>query len=74
MNNVKLRRIGTEVIVAVPEEWLNAAHLGDGDDVSLRVADGELILSAPEDRRQRLMRLAREGMDEYRDALAELAK
>lgn len=74
MKNVKLRRIGTEVLVVIPEEWLAAADLGDGDDVELRLANGELIVSAPGERRERLMRLAREGMDEYHDALAELAK
>lgn len=74
MMNAKLRRIGDEVVVALPEEWLKEARLGDGDDVTLRVTDGELVLSAADLDVDRAMEIARRGMRKYRNALAALAK
>ena len=74
MNTVKLRRIGDEVLLVLPEEWVRETGLGEGDQVVMRMADGELIVSTSDDRHELLMRYAREGMDEYKEALAELAK
>lgn len=74
MKMVRIRRIGDEVLLALPQDWVQEAGLADGDELSMRVADGELILSTSDHRHEQLMRYAREGMEEYREALAELAK
>ena len=74
MQNVKIRRVGDELAVILPQEWITEAKLAEGDELVASVSEGALNLTTPETRHQWLMRLAQEGMDEYREALAELAK
>jgi putative addiction module antidote len=74
MQNVKIRRVGNELAVILPEEWIAEAKLGEGDELVASVSDGALNLAPADGRHEWIMRLAREGMDEYREALVELAK
>lgn len=74
MRNVKICRVGDELAVMLPPEWIAEANLGEGDELVASVSKGALNLSTPDSQHEWMMRLAREGMDEYREALAELAK
>lgn len=74
MKNVKICRVDGELAVILPEEWITEANLVEGDELVASVSAGALNLATPNGQHEWLMTLAREGMDEYREALAELAK
>lgn len=69
-----IRRIGKELFVPVPKEALAALGLGEGDEIVAKSRDGVVELSAPSADFSRQMKLADEIMDEYAEALAELAQ
>ena len=73
MKNLEIRRVGDELAVILPKEWIDQAELGEGDELVARISEGTLSLATTDGRHEWLMSLAREGMDEYREALAELA-
>ena len=74
MKHLKLRKIGNSVGLIVPKETLEELGLSEGDELTATTLDGKLILEASDAEHARVMRVAREGMKRYRDALAELAK
>ncbi|HLS18763.1 MAG TPA: hypothetical protein VK090_03050 [Paracoccaceae bacterium] len=69
-----IRRIGKEFFVPVSEEALAALGLGEGDEIVAKSRDGVVELSAPAPDIESQLEIARQGMREYRNALAELAK
>lgn len=69
-----IRRIGKELFVPVSEEALAALGLGEGDEIVARARENVVELSAPAADFSRQMKLADEIMDEYAEALAELAQ
>ena len=59
----------------IPEDMLARLDLKAGDSLLLsQAADGSLVVKRAEPAQAEQMRLAREGMRNYRDALRELAK
>lgn len=69
----KIRRIGDALVVAVSEEMLAGLGLREGDEGVARAGDRVIELSAVAPGHERLMRLAEKIMDQYDEALAELA-
>lgn len=74
MKSVKICRVGDELAAILPKEWIAEAKLGEGDELVASVSEGALNLATADSHHEWIMGLAREGMDEYREALAELAK
>ena len=75
MNALKIRKVGNSLGVILPKEMLAELGLGEGDEVvATKQGAKSFNLSVPEPEFARQMELAREIMEEYRDALAELAK
>ena len=70
----KIRRVGNSLGLTLPKEMLDDLHLGDGAEVTVvRTPDG--ILVRPSDPTfDRAMAVYREGAEQYRNALRELAK
>lgn len=75
MKPLKIRKIGNSLGVILPKEMLAELGLGEGDEmIARRVGPRSFSLSLPDSEFGRQMALAEEIMDDYRDALAELAK
>lgn len=72
--NTVIRKIGNSEGVIIPKELLGKLNLKAGDFVSLDELDGKLMMQPSDDRFLRQMQIAREVMDKYKVALAELAK
>jgi putative addiction module antidote len=72
---IKLRPVGGSLGFELPGDVLGRWNLKVGDEMWLVEADdGTLRLSPASPDHDEQMRLAREGMSAYRDALRELAK
>ncbi len=75
MTAIKLLPVGGSLGFELPEDLLGRLKLKSGDMMWLTEAeDGTLRISAATPDHEVQMRLAREGMRDYRDALRELAK
>ena len=75
MKPLKIRKVGNSLGLILPKEMLDELGLGEGDEVfATKEGHKAFSISVPDDRHDEIMRLAREGMDEYAEALAELAK
>jgi putative addiction module antidote len=72
--NTTIRKIGNSEGVILPREILDRLHLKSGDKVDLVETEQGITLRRSEDRFERQMELARQVMDKYKVALAELAK
>jgi putative addiction module antidote len=72
--NVKLRKIGNSEGVILPKELLNRLNLRAGDELTVvETTEGFQLVPATADLAAQLA-AAREGMEQYRAALRELAK
>lgn len=67
MGGFKIERIGDTIAIRLSEDELKSLGLSVGDSVRVEA-------DAANARRERVMTIAREEMDYYADALAELAK
>ena len=75
MRELTLRPFGRSLGLEIPEDMLARLDLKAGDSLLLsQAADGSLVVKRAEPAQAEQMRLAREGMRNYRDALRELAK
>ena len=70
----KIERATQGFIVTLPEEMFAGLGLGAGDEIVVETAGNTIELSAPTPDFERQMQLAEEIMDEYAEALAELAR
>lgn len=71
----KVRRIGNSLGIVLPKEALQALKVEEGDTLYLTEAPQcSLRITANQPGFEEVMRIAREGMSRYRNALTELAK
>ena len=71
---VKARHIGNSVGFILPKEAVAHLNLKAGDEFFLTETQGGYQLSAYDPQFERELRLAAEGMEQYKNALRELAK
>jgi putative addiction module antidote len=75
VTELKIRQIGNSLGVVLPKETLNRLNLKSGDVLHLTEApDGSMRITPYDPEFEEQMRLAREGMGKFRNALRELAK
>ncbi len=75
MKPLKIRKVGNSLGMILPRELLAELGLGEGDEVMItKEGHKAFSLTVPEEEFSRQMEMAEEIMEEYRDALAELAK
>jgi putative addiction module antidote len=75
MTVITVRPVGESLGVELPADVLARLNLKIGDALLLsEAADGTLQIARADTSHDEQMRLAREGMRHYRDALSELAK
>jgi putative addiction module antidote len=75
MTVITLRPVGQSLGFELPADVLDRLNLKAGDPLLLsETADGTLRIARADAGHDEQMRLAREGMRDYRDALRELAK
>lgn len=72
---LKIRQIGNSLGVVLPKEALARLNLRIGDSLFLtETPDGSMRVTPYDPEFEAQMKLAREGMSAYRNALRELAK
>jgi putative addiction module antidote len=72
---MKVRKIGNSLGVVLPKEALQAMNVSEGDTIYLTEApEGSLRVTPEKPGFEDIMKMADEGMNEYRNALRELAK
>jgi len=75
MQHLKIRKIGNSLGVVLPKDVLARLGVTEGDELIVSEAPArELRLTLADEDFERQMRAAKEIMDRYRNALAELAK
>ncbi|APZ55360.1 AbrB/MazE/SpoVT family DNA-binding domain-containing protein [Salipiger abyssi] len=75
MTSLKIRQVGNSLGVVLPKDLLAKLNVKDGDNLFLvETPDGGLKITPYDPEFDMQMRAAREGMNEYRNALKELAK
>ena len=75
MTRLKIRPVGNSLGVVLPKETLARLNLKSGDSLHLvEAADGSMRITPYDPNFDEQMRVAREGMGKYRNALRELAK
>ena len=75
MTRLKVRRVGNSLGIVLPKAALERLNVRDGDGLHLTEApDGALRLTPYDPDFDEQMRIARDGMAEYRNALRALAK
>ncbi len=72
--NVTIRKIGNSEGIIIPKEILERLNLKSGDAVDFIETEGSLTIRPANDKFARQMEAARKIMDQYKVALAELAK
>jgi putative addiction module antidote len=70
----KIQRVERGFVLTLPEEMFAGLGLGAGDDIVAESTGNTIELSAAAPDFERQMELAEEIMDEYAEALAELAR
>jgi putative addiction module antidote len=71
---LSIQNVGDDVVFVIPAELVSQLEWGPGDILEAELVEGGLKLVRVETKHQRAMKIAREGMQKYRDALAKLAK
>jgi putative addiction module antidote len=72
---MKIRKIGNSLGVVLPKEALQAMRVAEGDTIYLTEApEGALRVTPEKPGFEEIMKMADEGMNQYRNALRELAK
>jgi putative addiction module antidote len=75
MTEIVVRPVGQSLGVELPRDILERFRLKSGDTLVISEGDdGSLRIARSEPGHDEQLRLAREGMQDYRDALRELAK
>ena len=74
MHVLKVHKVGNSLNLRLPKEAANALRVSEGDVVHLtETADGGYLITPYDPAFERQMKLAEQGMKEYRNALRELA-
>ena len=72
---VQIRRIGNSTGIILPKELLARLSLKEGDKLHVvEQSEGGIKLSPHDPKQARVMKIAREVMEEYKDTFRELAK
>ena len=75
MHALKVHKVGNSLNLRLPRDAVGALRVSEGDVVYLtETADGGLQITPFDPEFERQMRIAEEGMKQYRNALRELAK
>jgi putative addiction module antidote len=75
MTQLKVRPVGNSLGVVLPRQVLARLNLKNGDSLHLTEApDGSMRITPYDPMFEAQMRLARDGMGKFRNALRELAK
>lgn len=75
MTSLKIRQVGNSLGVVLPKDLLAKLNVKNGDSLFLvETPDGSLKITPYDPEFDAQMRAAREGMNEYRNTLRELAK
>lgn len=74
MNAITIKKIGNSAGVILPKDLLNELGVGIGDALSVVKTPRGIELAASQPDFDEQMRVARQVMVKYRDALRELAK
>lgn len=75
MTTLKIRAIGNSLGVVLPKEVLSRLNVKDGDNLFVTEApDGSVRLTPHDPAFDAQLRVAREGMKKYRNALRKLAQ
>lgn len=75
MTTLKIRAIGNSLGVVLPKEVLSRLNVKDGDNLFVTEApDGSMRLTPYDPTFDTQLRVAREGMKKYRNALRKLAQ
>jgi antitoxin MazE len=69
-----IRPFGNSAGVTIPQEMLEQFGLSKGDAVSLRETPDGILITTYNAEFERVMQIAREGADRYRNAMRELSK
>ncbi|MEI6653410.1 MAG: AbrB/MazE/SpoVT family DNA-binding domain-containing protein [Verrucomicrobiota bacterium] len=71
----KVRKIGNSLGIVLPKKALQTLKVSEGDVLYLTEApEGSLRITPERPRFEDVMKVAEEGMSQYRNALRELAK
>lgn len=71
---LKVTKVGNSAGVILPKDLLAKLNVNIGDEITLSLEDGAIVLNPRDDEFDEEMTLAREIMIRRRDALRELAK
>ena len=75
MHALKVHKVGNSLNLRPPRDAVGALRVSEGDVVYLtETADGGFRITPFDPEFERQMRIAKEGMKQYRNALRELAK
>lgn len=74
IQRVKLRKVGNSIGITLPKEALAQLRMTEGDEVSVQVIDGRLIVSNESPEFERELQALEESIHEFRDTYRELAK
>jgi putative addiction module antidote len=74
MVTLTVRKIGNSLGVILPQEALAKLNVGEGDRLTVTDSPDGMRLTPFSPDFERQMKIAREGMRKYRNALRELAK
>lgn len=75
MHALKVHKVGNSLNLRLPKDAVGALRVSEGDVVYLtETANGGFRITPFDPEFERQMRIAEEGMKQYRNALRELAK
>jgi putative addiction module antidote len=74
MVEIRVRKVGNSLGVILPSEVAKALGVGEGDTLYLTESQDGLRLTPHDPDFERQMRLAEDGMREFRNALRDLSK
>lgn len=72
--NVTVRKVGNSKGLILPQEVLKQLAISEGDELSVTVVNGKVVLEPVGSDLSEQLQAARIGMRKYRAALSELAK
>ena len=71
---LEIQKIGDDLVLILPDELIRQLGWAQGDEVAVSVEGRDMRLAFSRSLHDRAMALAEEIMEEYKDALAELAR
>ena len=71
---LEIHKLGADTVVALPAELASQFGWEPGDLCEGRIEGDRLSIARTETKHDRAMRIARQGMEKYRDTMEKLAK